>query len=213
MAAKTVSFQASARFSGVECARRAHLSTILRCADISSFFVLGTVLVHMLAAVLRRLAGLSNSPSSSSGSSGGTASPLVPLASVYITCPSPFPTLEAFVRASESRYGLRLVTVKGPMKEGLRTYLEGGGVPGVPDRKERESDEEKALGSEKGGEGQTGNREKRGVKAVFVGTRRADPHGGKCRMVFRCALATVFPPLRKRLFYSFVAALVVLTSL
>lgn len=155
-----------------------------------------TVIVHILAAVLRRLAGLSHpsgnatneqgastlsnstlAASSSSSSStilptsSTSSSPLVSLASVYITCPSPFPVLESFVRASQSRYNLDLVTVPGDMKRGLVEYLEGGGQPGVPHvqaRKEREAN---------GVQEDTSQSRPRDIRAIFIGTRRTDPTG------------------------------------
>ncbi|CAD6887926.1 unnamed protein product [Tilletia controversa] len=144
-----------------------------------------TVLVHMLAAVLRRLNGHTHPPSSApappSSTSSNSQPPLIPIPSIYITCPSPFPTLESFVRASIRRYNLHLHTVRGPMKPALIEYFHGGGVEGVP-----------ALGSEaremeEKEEGQKGRVErelddgvesrKRKVKAVFIGTRRTDPAG------------------------------------
>lgn len=98
-----------------------------------------TVLVHILAAVLRRL----------HASSGPRA-----MAALYITCPSPFAEVDRFIKfcvSPEFGYNLRIVAVDGGMKEGIRTYLNGGGST-----------------REEGG---------RDIKAIFVGTRRDDPHG------------------------------------
>ncbi|PWN19227.1 adenine nucleotide alpha hydrolases-like protein [Microstroma glucosiphilum] len=120
-----------------------------------------TVIVHMLAAVLRRLTGLTTS----------TEGPLVSLPSVYITCPSPFPILESFIRASQVRYNLDLVTVPGDMKDGLVEYFDGGGEAGVPPLESRR--EEQGQDRRREVEG----RHKRGTKAIFIGTRRTDPMG------------------------------------
>lgn len=136
-----------------------------------------TVIVHMLAAVLRRLSGLSQPFHSSSAGATSTEDPLVSLPTVYITCPSPFSILESFIRASQVRYNLDLVTVPGDMKDGLVEYFDGGGEAGVP-----------PLESRRGEEGQerrrtVDGRPKRGIKAIFIGTRRTDPMGGESSVV------------------------------
>lgn len=83
-------------------------------------------------------------------SSTSTSAPPPPkLNSIYIRCPSPFPQVEAFVTVCAARYHLELEAVEGTMKDALQVYLDK--------RKE----------------------EQRIVKAVLVGTRRGDPHGGE----------------------------------
>ncbi|KAK0559771.1 3'-phosphoadenosine 5'-phosphosulfate sulfotransferase [Tilletia horrida] len=146
-----------------------------------------TVLVHMLAAVLRRVHGHTQppqetGPSSASSSSTSSAPPLIPIPSLYITCPSPFPTLESFVRASEHRYNLHLHTVRGPMKPALIEYFHGGGVRGVPaigsEARDREEDGQgEGRGGEEGEEVGGVEGRVRKVKVVFIGTRRTDPNG------------------------------------
>lgn len=68
---------------------------------------------------------------------------------VYVRCPSPFPQVEAFVTLCTERYHLDLEAVEGGMRDALEVYLH-------------------RHASESGG----------GIKAVLVGTRRGDPHGG-----------------------------------
>ncbi|KAK0557366.1 3'-phosphoadenosine 5'-phosphosulfate sulfotransferase [Tilletia horrida] len=145
----------------------------------------GTVLVHMLAAVVRRIQGHSQPRE---GVKALPARPppstplLPPIPSLYITCPSPFPTLESFVRASIYRYNLQLHTVRGPMKQALIEYFHGGGVEGVPGldtearRKEEngEGDGRAETEDEIGGEATR----TRKIGAIFIGTRRTDPNGG-----------------------------------
>lgn len=132
-----------------------------------------TVIVHMLAAVLRRLSGLSQPHDASSSEATSTRDPLVSLPSVYITCPSPFGILESFIRASQVRYNLDLVTVPGDMKDGLVEYFDGGGEAGVPPLESRREEGGQERRREVEG------RQKRGVKAIFIGTRRTDPMGGE----------------------------------
>lgn len=142
----------------------------------ASSLATGTVIVHILAAVLRRLSGLSqpsangaSSSSSSSSTPSSSTSQLPPIPTVYIACESPFATLEDFIRDSQRRYNLDLYTVRGGMKEGLIEYFEGGGDQGVPgsEAKQRETTSSK--------------RDRRDVKAIFIGTRRTDPNGGKAK--------------------------------
>lgn len=151
-----------------------------------------TVIVHILAAVLRRLYGysepaapgidhqgppISGPPSSASSSS---SSSLVPIPSVYITCPSPFPVLESFIRASQIRYNLDLYTVQGGMKEGLIEYFDGGGQEGVPPVEKREKNrvaEQQSTGHKTNRT--VPGRKQRSVTAIFIGTRRTDPGGGE----------------------------------
>lgn len=142
----------------------------------------GTVIVHILAAVLRRLAGLSQPltkvvssaslpAASSSSSPSSSAQPLPPIPTVYIACDSPFAKLEDFIRDSQRRYNLDLYTVTGGMKEGLIEYFAGGGEAGVPEAGRKEKGGVEAVGST--------SRRQRDVKAIFIGTRRTDPNGGE----------------------------------
>ncbi|KIO30626.1 hypothetical protein M407DRAFT_242138 [Tulasnella calospora MUT 4182] len=156
-----------------------------------------TVLLHLLAAVLhrsqrgrndsaleQRLKDISCPESSSSSateppppilselmpptpprpSPGRVPSALLPtMQSVYITCLSPFPEVEEFVDHCVARYSLELVKVPGPMKEGLEKYLE---LRRAGRRKDYGQDEES-------------DEVEKDIAAIFVGTRRGDPHGGK----------------------------------
>ncbi|KAG8678606.1 3'-phosphoadenosine 5'-phosphosulfate sulfotransferase, partial [Ceratobasidium sp. 394] len=139
-----------------------------------------TVLLHLLAAVLRRrmLEGIgygSRCPEEDNVVADGavvspclsdaTLSPLrsiaplpslrpPPIRSVYVLCPSPFVAVDEFVEASIKAYDLRLVRVEGSMKVALQSYLD---TPGGA-----------------------------GVEAVLVGTRRNDPHGAKLDFLQHC---------------------------
>lgn len=142
-----------------------------------------TVLLHILAAVLRRrtINGLGYGPNCpdqdkvaadgavilpshsnitlSSPRKPSTSLPLTivsppPIRSVYVLCPSPFDAVEEFVESSIKAYGLCLVRVEGSMKVALQSYLETD--------------------------------EGRGVEAVLVGTRRNDPHGAKLDFLQHC---------------------------
>lgn len=109
-----------------------------------------TVLVHILSAVLRRLNGNQGLPR---------------IAALYITCPSPFAAVERFIDFCVSPmhgYNLDIISVSGGMKRGIATYLDGGG--------ERRSASTTTTSSGEGGR-------PREIKAMFVGTRRDDPHG------------------------------------
>ncbi|KAK4683797.1 FAD synthetase, partial [Tremellales sp. Uapishka_1] len=57
--------------------------------------------------------------------------PYPPIKALYITAPSPFPALEAFVLASVSAYNLDLYRFGGGMKVALTEYLRCGGGRGV----------------------------------------------------------------------------------
>jgi hypothetical protein len=59
------------------------------------------------------------------------------------------------------------------MKEGLEQYLNGVG------QEEDYVAVTKNTVNNKGTTGQEGLRHRREIKAIFVGTRRSDPHGGK----------------------------------
>lgn len=84
--------------------------------------------------------------------------------SLYITCSSPFQEVEDFVSDSIRRYNMKIVRLRGGMKEGLEKYLDG------------EGEELQANGM---GEQPQPSKGKRQVKAMFIGTRRTDPHGGE----------------------------------
>lgn len=116
-----------------------------------------TVLVHILSAVLRRL---------KTGKDKSAPIPSIP--SLYITCPSPFPTVEKFIRFCVSPthgYNLQVISVEGGMKKGIRTYLDGGGR------------EQVGISSSDDSLESTDNSSPRDIRAIFVGTRRDDPHG------------------------------------
>ncbi len=120
------------------------------------------MLVHILSAVLRRL---NHKSSSASDSTQEATIPSIP--SLYITCPSPFPTVEKFIQYCVSPvhgYNLEVISVAGGMKEGIRAYLDGGG------REQVGMGENEELHS-------TAATKPRDIRAMFVGTRRDDPHG------------------------------------
>nr|CDI54692.1 adenine nucleotide alpha hydrolases-like protein [Melanopsichium pennsylvanicum 4]SNX85768.1 related to FAD1 \ len=131
-----------------------------------------TVLVHILSAVLRRLNGLSPKQAASSRiTAGKEALPSIP--SLYITCPSPFPTVEKFIKYCISPvygYNLDLISVEGGMKQGIRTYLDGGG-------QHRVGISDTTSSSSQSGYSDEVPQQPREIKAMFVGTRRDDPHG------------------------------------
>jgi len=84
---------------------------------------------------------------------------LPPLKSVYVTCDSPFTSVEEFIEVMIDVYNLRITRVSGRMKDALRGYLEGS---------------EDGNGPTPAGQG---------IKAMLVGTRRNDPHGAKLDFV------------------------------
>ncbi|TKY89615.1 hypothetical protein EX895_001400 [Sporisorium graminicola] len=117
-----------------------------------------TVLVHILSAVLRRLAGRG---------AASSEAPIPSIPSLYITCPSPFPTVEKFIEYCVSPvhgYNLQVISVTGGMKQGIRTYLDGGGREQVGLSSNDTSTSNDAVAP-------------RDIRAIFVGTRRDDPHG------------------------------------
>lgn len=99
-----------------------------------------------------------------------------PIPALYITCTSPFAQVDEFVAESMQRYDLRLVKLGGDMKAGLEAYLDGveevnevhGSFSGGPPNG--------AAALEEAGNGE---RRKRDCRAIFLGTRRTDPHGGE----------------------------------
>lgn len=155
-------------------------------------------MVHLLAAVLRRRAQVgsaaqripqqsaddrnsSNNGTSKRASSSGLPGELPRLASLYITCSSPFPEVEEFVHASILRYNLCLVRQSGGMKEGLETYLNGQGEVELATAPQKDASQHK---------------QRRDIKAIFVGTRRSDPHGGRTHEVLGQLLQFVAPRLQ-----------------
>ena len=97
-----------------------------------------------------------------------------PLPSLYITCTSPFQEVDDFVADSIQRYNLKITRLGGGMKQGLERYLDGEG--------------QDMLGNGSGSadeQVQAGRKEKRAVKAMFIGTRRTDPHGGERWLICR----------------------------
>ena len=71
----------------------------------------GTVLVHLVAAVLsRRSTDLSPSQQHQQ------------LKALYVRCPSPFPQVEEFIRTSSAYYDLDLVRISAGMKQALSEY-------------------------------------------------------------------------------------------
>lgn len=90
---------------------------------------------------------------------------LPPIPSLYISCSSPFQEVEDFVSDSICRYNMKIVRLEGDMKQGLERYLDGQGK------------EMKAV------ENGTTLKRKRNVKAIFIGTRRTDPHCGEWKIV------------------------------
>lgn len=132
----------------------------------------GTVLVHLLAAVLRRQKKKDKGTNNNSSFSEAIST----LPSLYITCTSPFQEVEEFVSDSIKRYNLRLVRQAGGMKEALERYLQNDS-----------HEQEVSTDSTSHQNGST-----RSIKAIFVGTRRTDPHGSTCRVAL-CSIAHPFP--------------------
>ncbi|EIE87875.1 hypothetical protein G6F47_000839 [Rhizopus delemar] len=66
-----------------------------------------TVLLHLVAAVMSRL-GYDQ----------------MPIKTVYVTYPNPFPHVDAFVKVCIKRYGLDCVYIPGPMKSALQRYMD-----------------------------------------------------------------------------------------
>lgn len=79
---------------------------------------------------------------------------------LYIRPLSPFPEVDDFVAETTARYHLDLATSDKPMKAALTDYLSSAPIP----------TQEQQRGDHAHGRGQD-------VRAVFVGTRRTDPHG------------------------------------
>lgn len=97
-----------------------------------------------------------------------------PIPAIYISVPSPFPTLEDFIQEAVQLYNLDLFQCKPPAEsvESVSTPSEGGPSEFI-----------KPVGKAKGGEGMRQaleiykNRFPH-ITAILIGTRRSDPHGG-----------------------------------
>jgi FAD synthetase len=70
------------------------------------------------------------------------------------------------VTDSIRRYNMKIVRLGGDMKEGLEKYLDGEGT------------EMQSIGN---GDIPASSKNKRQVKAMFIGTRRTDPHGANLK--------------------------------
>lgn len=64
-------------------------------------------MLHLVAAVISRL-GYNE----------------LPIKTVFITYPNPFPHVDAFVKVCIRRYGLNCVYIPGPMKAALQQYMD-----------------------------------------------------------------------------------------
>ena len=109
----------------------------------------------------------------SSSSPSATATRPFPTSfqALYIRPPSPFPEVDAFVASSTAYYHLDLATSDLPMKAALTEYLHDTSIS--QSKSHPQSQSQSQSKTEVNGDGKQG----RGVKAVFVGTRRTDPHG------------------------------------
>lgn len=123
-----------------------------------------TVLLHLLAAVLARRRGPSRTPP--------------PIPAIYISVPSPFPSLEQFIHQVAKDYNLDLFQCAPPVGpvESVSTPSEGVPVD--------YTQSVKPVGTAKGAEGMRLALETyKGVfphiTAILIGTRRSDPHGAK----------------------------------
>ncbi|KAH8680653.1 putative FAD synthetase [Xylariales sp. PMI_506] len=111
------------------------------------------MLVLILACLPAHFPPSSSSPLDISESKTKTKAFPSRLQAIYIRPPKPFPEVDEFVETSSRAYHLDLATSDLPMKPALEGYLLGG--------------DEQHPGS------------RSGVRAVFVGTRRTDPHGAR----------------------------------
>lgn len=107
------------------------------------------MLVHILAAVLRRRTG--------------TTATIPPLQSLYVACASPFPEVEMFIQyssACDTGYNLDLLWSTGDIRDVLAAYT------GAKDA---------ATGAPL-----------RNIRAMFIGVRYEDPHGGTLGLESPC---------------------------
>jgi FAD synthetase len=137
------------------------------CVNIQTLDIVGTVLLHLYAAVLAQRLGYHNT--------------MKPIPALYISVPSPFPKLEKFIEESVHAYNLDLFHCTPPMEQVESVSTPPAHVGGthltvsipLP----------VAVGKAKGGEGM---RQALGmyksrfphITAILIGTRRTDPHGG-----------------------------------
>lgn len=84
---------------------------------------------------------------------------------LYVKCEQPFQEVETFIEQTVDAYDLDLVHLGGPMKTVLSTYLGPSSY----------FDEDPITGTPGSVSGVAPGH---GVKAMFIGTRRNDPHGG-----------------------------------
>jgi len=142
-----------------------------------AFNFLGTVLLHLLAAVLLHRATVNAASATlfsslpvpfGSGSAPTsdlqTSTPHMKIRSMYVTCEHPFDEVEAFVDDCGTRYHLDLARIGGGIKEALARYL---GVTSLSSVRSSMHLAEHILSSKAPGEG---------VKVILMGTRRNDPH-------------------------------------
>lgn len=121
----------------------------------------GTVLLHLFAGALARRLPPNTTPK--------------PVPALYIPVPSPFPTLETFISQCAKEYNLDLFRCIPPTE--VSFAVESATTPAMT---------QKPVGKAKGGEGMRRGLElykerHPNIDAILVGTRRADPHGGKYR--------------------------------
>ena len=123
---------------------------------------LGTVLLHLYAAVLaHRL---------------GSGEVMKPIPALYIPVPSPFPVLEDFIHEATKAYNLDLFLCRGDQAETATAFTPINGREGT-------------LPAPPNGKPKGGNSMKAALEAyktrfphiqgILIGTRRTDPHGGK----------------------------------
>jgi len=119
--------------------------------------------------------GLSGVATSSSSPSSSTTSLHLPLKSpirgLYVMCEQPFQEVESFINQTVEEYDLDLLRVGGPMKDALAAYL---GLSSYFGNDPISCTRPKSISGVTPGHG---------VKAMFIGTRRNDPHGAKLGFV------------------------------
>lgn len=135
------------------------------------YVFIGTVLLHLFAAVRARR--LSNPELSQ------------PIPGIYIPTPSPFPDLEAFIDESSNFYNVDLFKclpspkAEKPVESVGPSLTVNGHAAGTLD-----APPPAPAGKAKGGEGmrqalQVYKDKCPEMRAILIGTRRSDPHGGK----------------------------------
>lgn len=134
----------------------------------------GTVLLHLYAAALARKASSMSKP----------------ISALCIPVPSPFPALEEFTKQAAQDYNLDLFTCNPASDIPLPIESVTPGVATPPLLKESgdylgKSLQIRPVGASRGGEGMRRALELYklrfpAIQAILIGTRRTDPHGGKC---------------------------------